>query len=135
MTGIGALSRATGCHIETIRYYEKMGLLPEPQRTEGGHRLYTKKHEKRLGFILKSRALGFSLDNISELLSLSENSERSCAEALELVQVNLTRVNEKLDELQRIRESLISMAQSCQSCCPGTRAPDCTIVDALYHNQ
>jgi len=133
MTGIGELSRATGCHIETIRYYEKLGLLPEPQRTSGGHRLYTQKHGKRLGFILKARGLGFTLDNTRELLSLSENTERSCAEALELVQTNLTTVNEKLVELQRIKESLLSMVQSCTCCCPGAKAPDCTIVDALYN--
>ncbi|GGY79355.1 MerR family transcriptional regulator [Cellvibrio zantedeschiae] len=133
MTGIGALSRETGCHIETIRYYEKLGLLPKPQRTSGGHRLYTKKHEKRLGFILKARGLGFSLDNTRELLSLSENTERSCGEALELVETNLATVNQKLEELQRIKDSLLVMAQRCKCCCPGTKAPDCTIVDALYN--
>jgi MerR family transcriptional regulator, mercuric resistance operon regulatory protein len=132
MAGIGELSRETGCHIETIRYYEKLGLLPEPSRTNGGHRLYTKKHEKRLGFILKARGLGFTLDNTRELLSLSENTERSCAEALTLVEANLTTVNEKLQELQRIKESLLAMSKSCKCCCPGTKAPDCTIVDALY---
>ncbi len=133
MTGIGALSRETGCHIETIRYYEKLGLLPEPQRTNGGHRLYTKKNAKRLGFILKARGLGFTLDNTRDLLSLSENKERSCAEALVLVESNLAKVKEKLEELQRIEKSLLAMAQDCQCCCPGTKAPDCTIVDALYH--
>ena len=132
MTGIGALSRATGCHIETIGYYEKLGLLPEPQRTNGGHRLYTQKHEKRLGFILKARGLGFTLDNTRELLSLSENNDRSCAEALDLVEDNLAVVNQKLAELQRIKDSLLLMSQDCKCCCSGAKAPDCTIVDALY---
>lgn len=134
MTGIGALSRETGCHIETIRYYEKLGLLPEPQRTSGGHRLYTKKHKLRLGFILKARGLGFSLENTRELLSLSENTERSCAEALELVETNLATVNQKMAELQRIKDSLLAMAQSCQCCCPATKAPDCPIVEALSNH-
>lgn len=133
MFGIGALSRETGCHIETIRYYEKLGLLPQPQRTSGGHRLYTTQHEKRLGFILKARGLGFTLDNTRELLSLSENNERSCSEALDLVEANLNTVNQKMEELQRIKSSLLTMAQSCKCCCPGMKAPDCTIVDALYH--
>jgi MerR family mercuric resistance operon transcriptional regulator len=73
MFGIGELSRITGCPIETIRYYEKLQLLAEPQRTEGGHRLYNKVHQKRLGFILKSRGVGFTLEKTRELLSLSEN--------------------------------------------------------------
>lgn len=131
MFGIGILSRETGCHIETIRYYEKLGLLHEPQRSSGGHRLYNKVHQQRLSFILKARSLGFNLDKTRELLSLSENAERSCREALTLVEMNLATVNEKMAELQRIKDSLLVMAKSCQSCCPGAKAPDCTIVDAL----
>lgn len=131
MFGIGILSRETGCHIETIRYYEKLGLLHEPQRSSGGHRLYNKAHQQRLSFILKARSLGFNLDKTRELLSLSENAERSCGEALTLVEINLATVNEKMAELQRIKDSLLVMAKSCQSCCPSAKAPDCTIVDAL----
>lgn len=131
MFGIGVLSRETGCHIETIRYYEKLGLLHEPQRSSGGHRLYNSAHQKRLGFILKARSLGFNLDKTRELLSLSENAGRSCSEALTLVEINLATVNEKMAELQRIKDSLLVMAKSCQSCCPGAKAPDCTIVEAL----
>lgn len=134
MFGIGELSRTTGCPIETIRYYEKLQLLAEPQRTEGGHRLYNKAHQKRLGFILKSRGLGFSLEKTRELLSLSENNSRSCSEALNLVENNLIAVNEKLAELQRIKDSLLAMATSCQTCCPSAKAPDCTIVDALSNS-
>lgn len=132
MFGIGELSRVTGCPIETIRYYEKSSLLNKPPRSGGGHRLYNLNHQKRLQFILKARGLGFSLDKTRELLSLSENTERSCSEALSLVETNLTAVNEKLAELQAIKNSLLSMATSCQSCCPGAKAPDCTIVDALF---
>lgn len=131
MFGIGELSRTTGCPIETIRYYEKLELLPVPLRTGGGHRLYNLNHQKRLGFILKARGLGFTLEKTRELLSLSENNERSCSEALVLVENNLIAVNEKLAELERIRHSLVTMAKSCQSCCPGAKAPECTIVDAL----
>lgn len=132
MFGIGELSRTTGCPIETIRYYEKLTLLSPPPRTGGGHRLYNENHQKRLQFILKARGLGFSLDKTRELLSLSENNERSCSEALLLVEANLAAVNEKLAELQTIKNSLEGMATSCQSCCPGAKAPDCTIVDALF---
>jgi MerR family mercuric resistance operon transcriptional regulator len=131
MFGIGALSRATGCPIDTIRYYEKMGLLEKPFRSEGGHRLYNFTYQKRLSFILKTRNLGFSLEKTRELLSLAENTERSCADALTLVNSNLCEVNEKIIELQRIQQALGQMAKDCQCCCPGARAPECTIVDAL----
>lgn len=134
MFGIGALSRDTGCHIETIRYYEKLGLLHEPQRSSGGHRLYNKNHLKRLNFIVKTRSLGFSLEKTQELLSLSENSDRSCSEALTLVENNLKAVSEKMQELQQIKESLLAMAGQCKSCCPGAKAPDCTIVEALFND-
>lgn len=132
MFGIGVLSRETGCHIETIRYYEKLGLLHIPLRSDGGHRLYNESHQKRLSFILKARGLGFNLDKTRELLSLSENATRSCNEALLLVDNNLLAVNKKITELQLIKASLEAMAKNCQSCCPGCKAPDCTIVDALF---
>ncbi len=131
--GIGDLSRATGCPIETIRYYEKLSLLNTPPRTGGGHRLYNESHQKRLGFILKARGLGFNLEKTRELLSLAENNERSCSEALQLVENNLTTVNEKLAELQAIKESLLVMAKNCQCGCPSAKAPDCTIVDVLFN--
>jgi len=131
MFGIGELSRTSGCPIETIRYYEKSNLLQEPPRSSGGHRLYNENHKKRLGFILKARGLGFSLEKTRDLLSLSENNTRSCSEALQLVENNLVAVNEKLAELQVIKDSLLAMAKDCQTCCPSAKAPDCTIVDAL----
>lgn len=131
MLGIGELSRTTGCNIETIRYYERMGLLHKPLRTEGGHRLYNTTNQQRLLFILKARRLGFSLERTREMLSLAENRERSCADALALVNSNLCEVKEKIAELQRIQQALAQMASDCQCCCPGARAPECTIVDAL----
>jgi MerR family mercuric resistance operon transcriptional regulator len=132
MFGIGDLSRATGCPIETIRYYEKLSLLNAPSRTSGGHRLYNESHQRRLGFILKARGLGFNLDKTRELLSLAENDERSCSEALQLVETNIATVNQKLSELQAIKDSLLAMAKSCQCHCLGAKAPNCTIVDALF---
>lgn len=131
MFGIGALSLATGCPIDTIRYYEKLGLLEKPFRSEGGHRLYNSAHQKRLSFVLKTRKLGFNLERTREMLSLAENRERSCTDALALVNSNLDEVNEKIVELQRIQHALEEMAKDCQCCCPGARAPECTIVDAL----
>ncbi len=69
---IGSLSKRTGCNIETIRYYERIGIMPKPPRTEGGHRVYTRDRLKRLTFIRRSRELGFTLDQVRNLLSLAD---------------------------------------------------------------
>ncbi len=131
MLGIGELSRITGCNIETIRYYERLGLLYKAPRTEGGHRLYNTTNQQRLLFIIKARRLGFSLEQTREMLSLTENHERSCTEALDLVKSNLSEVKEKIAELRRIETALEQMASDCQGCCPNARAPECTIIDSL----
>src|SRR5258707_15733100 len=74
------LARRTGCNLETIRYYEKVRLLPEPPRTAGGYRSYDTTHERRLRFVLRARELGFSLDEIRELLHLVDERDQPCAE-------------------------------------------------------
>ena len=76
---IGALSRRTGVNIETVRYYERIGLLPPPARSEGGHRLYGGGHLMRLNFVRRARDLGFTLDEIRALLELAEKRDRPCA--------------------------------------------------------
>ena len=77
---IGKLSSQTGVNIETIRYYEKEGILPAPPRTEGGHRLYAEEHLKRLMFVRRSRELGFSLDEIRTMLDMVDGGNLTCAE-------------------------------------------------------
>src|SRR5262245_51359791 len=81
---IGALSGRTGTNVETIRYYERAGLLPIPPRTPGGYRLYGSAHVKRLSFVRRARALGFSLDEIRRLLKLADERKRPCAEVREV---------------------------------------------------
>lgn len=135
MWGIGALSKETGCNIETIRYYEKIGLLPIANRSSGGHRVYSEQHRARLLFIRQGRELGFPLDEVRELISLSGDQQRSCGDALSVVRKHLESVEAKLAQLQSIRKELQSMAASCQTCCPGTMAPDCTIVEALAESE
>jgi|SRR5690606_11888782 len=131
MWSIGPLSEATGCNIETIRYYEKIELLPEPSRTSGGHRLYKPVHKERLLFIRRARDLGFSIEEVREFIALSDNESRSCGEALEMVQCHLDSVREKQARLQQVEAALLRMAESCKRCCSGAKAPDCTIVKAL----
>tara|TARA_R100000306_G_scaffold54193_2_gene51337 strand:- start:159825 stop:160247 length:423 start_codon:yes stop_codon:yes gene_type:complete len=112
MSTIGALAKATGCPIETIRYYEKIELMRDPPRSEGGHRLYGESHKVRLLFIRRARDLGFSLDETRDFIRLSENESRSCNEALAAVQRHLETVAEKLMRLEAIQASLLTMAEA-----------------------
>ena len=123
---IGALSTATGVNIETIRYYERIGLLPEPARTASGYRQYDHAHARRLLFIRRGRDLGFSIDSIRTLLRLAEHPEQPCADADRLVAGHLADVEKKLEELGRLREALREMSH----CCADTVA-ECKIIDAL----
>ncbi|MBI6674248.1 helix-turn-helix domain-containing protein [Pseudomonas syringae] len=132
MLGIGALSKSTGCHIETIRYYEKIGLLPTATRSAGRHRIYTEKHRSRLIFIRQNRELGFPLDDIRELIALAADAERPCADALSVVRKHLAEVEAKVAKLQQIRIDLLSMAGRCESTCLGSSTQDCTIVESLF---
>lgn len=132
MSGIGALSKSTGCHTETIRYYEKIGLIPPPLRSAGGHRIYTEAHRARLVFIRQNRELGFPLEAIRELIAVSSDGERPCADALSVVRKHLTEVEQKVKKLNEIRKELLSMARACEATCLGSSGPDCTIVESLF---
>ena len=124
---IGGLSKLTGCNIETIRYYEKISLLPAPARTEGGHRLYPKTLQQRLTFICKARRLGFTLDEVRNLLELTEGGY-SCDEVKQVVLNHLCVVRGKIDELARLENNLESMAAQCK----GGGLPNCATIDSLF---
>lgn len=124
---IGALSRRTGCNIETIRFYEKQGLVPAPPRTEGGHRVYGREHLRRLGFIRRSRDLGFTLDEVRALLRLADG-HHTCAEVQVLALEHLDSVRQKIADLQRLERTLSETAARCV----GGDAPDCPILDSLF---
>lgn len=123
---IGALSRRTGCHVETIRYYEKIGLLPAPPRTEGGHRAYTNDHHKRLSFIRRSRELGFTLDEVRNLLGLVEGGY-ACREVQAAALAHLEDIRRKIADLRRMQRTLTETVARCE----GGDAPDCPIIDTL----
>ena len=97
--GIGDLARATGCKVQTIRYYEEIGLMPEPARTAGNQRRYEERHVDRLAFIRHSRELGFSLQAIRELLSLSDRPEQPCDAVDRLARRQLEQVEQRLARL------------------------------------
>ncbi len=124
---IGALSKRTGCNIETIRYYEKSGLLPAPPRTEGGHRLYGEDHLKRLTFIRRARELGFSIDEIRALLSLVDGGNYTCGEVKALTAQHMQTVREKIKDLRRLEKTLDGISSQCE----GGTAPECPVIEAL----
>ena len=126
--GIGELSRHTGCNIETIRYYERIGLLPPPPRTEGGHRLYADEHLKRLTFIRRSRELGFTLREVRGLLELVDGGDFTCEEVRVLTLEHLSEVRQKVADLRKLERVLKTMAAQCS----GGNVPECPIVEALY---
>jgi MerR family transcriptional regulator, mercuric resistance operon regulatory protein len=109
---IGALSERTGCSVETIRYYERIGLLPAPPRTEGGQRSYTGEHVRRLAFALRVRGLDFPLTGVRELLRLSEGAAPEPAAVREMTSAHLQQVRAKIAELQRIAYQLEALLQT-----------------------
>lgn len=123
----GALAKLTGCNGETIRYYESAGLLPEPPRTETGHRVYDKQHERRLSFILRARNLGFTIEEIRGLLSLSDDKTFTCAQVQDITARHLTDVQERISDLRHIENVLQNMLSQCKN---GAK-PECPILDSL----
>lgn len=99
---IGAVSKHTGTNVETIRYYERVGLLPAPARSSGGYRLYGTDHVKRLNFIRRARVLGFSLAEVRRLLALADQRRRPCAEVRGVAAAHLEVVKGKIADLRQM---------------------------------
>lgn len=127
MLSIGTLAKRTGTKVQTIRYYEQIGLLPEPGRTEGGQRRYGDADLDRLAFIRHARQLGFTLEPIRELLNLSDNPERSCAEVDAIAQRQLREVEARIARLEALRSELRRMLRECQA----DRVADCRVLEVL----
>ena len=121
------LARATGCNLETIRYYEGAGVLPTPARTSAGHRSYDAGDVRRLRFVLRARELGFSLDDIRGLLGLGDATGPTCAEVKQRTDHHLADVRAKIADLRRIEQVLETTAARCS----GAEIPDCPVLDAL----
>jgi len=123
---IGRLSTETGANIETIRYYERIGLLATPMRSSGGRRLYDQSASRRLGFIRRARELGFSIDDIRALLVVSGGDGR-CADVHALTVRHLGDVRAKISDLRRLERTLAKTAERCAR----DAQPECPIIDAL----
>ena len=128
MLGIGQLSKRTGACPETIRYYEKEGMLPTPARSLGGNRLYEERHERALTFILRARKLGFSPAEIRQLLGLMQ-SERPCGQVRDVAKKHLEEIRQRRLDLQRMERFLGELVNRCdkQSAAEG----GCPVVDKL----
>jgi DNA-binding transcriptional MerR regulator len=124
---IGQLGAATGTKVETIRYYERIGLLSAPPRTAGNYRSYASAHRDRLAFIRRTRELGFSIAEVRELLGLAESRENSCVDVDRLVARHLTIVEEKIVSLKRLRGELRETLAACK----GGRIAECRVIKAL----
>jgi Cu(I)-responsive transcriptional regulator len=124
---IGELGRLTDTKVETIRYYERIGLLAAPARTAGNYRAYGPEHLSRLSFVRRSRDLGFSLDQVRALLDLSDDRERSCEAVDAIAKAHLTEVDRRIPDLRALRRELASMVEQCRR---GTVA-ECRIIYAL----
>ncbi|MDZ3836189.1 MAG: helix-turn-helix domain-containing protein [Rhodospirillales bacterium] len=122
-----ALARRTGCNLETIRYYEKIGIMPEPPRTASGYRVYDEQHVARLRFILRARELGFTIEEIRGLLGLVDGGTQTCAEVKERTVQHLEDVRAKIADLRRIERVLATTAASCS----GEDVPECPVLEAL----
>lgn len=128
---IGALSRDTAVNIETIRYYERIGVMPAPERTTGGFRRYREDHLKRLNFIRRGRELGFSLADLRGLLRLVDGRAYTCAQVRALTLEHLAETRRKIADLRRLERVMADMVAKCT----GRRVPDCPIIDALFESR
>lgn len=127
----GKLARRTGCNIETIRYYEDIGLMPEPARTASGYRNYSAAHERRLNFIQRARALGFSSERILGLLALSDaGQQHTRAEVKALTENHIDDISSRIRDLQKIRRRLQQISSHCDG--SGQSADTCPILESLF---
>ncbi len=125
------MARAADCKVQTIRYYEEKGLLPAAARTPGNQRVYSQAHYDRLKFIRHSRDLGFSLGRIRQILELSDDADRSCAEVDQIARAHLREVESRLERLQSLRDELRRMISQCEA----DRVSGCRIIEVLADHE
>ncbi|MBX9457380.1 MAG: helix-turn-helix domain-containing protein [Rhizobium sp.] len=128
---IGVLAKATGLTTPTIRYYEEIGLLPAPKRTDGGQRHYHPSDVERLTFIKQCRDFGFSIERVRTLLDLSVSRERDCSETRDIAKAHLDEVQAKLRELRALELRLKGFVRRCDEACSGGPGADCVIFGDL----
>lgn len=125
---MGRFAEETGCDRERIRFYERIGLIAEPDRSSAGYRLYHPTDAKRVRFILRCRHLGFSIDQIRGLLTLVDEQSYTCSGVQSFTQNHLEQVRDKLRDLRSLEQALEKMVVRCH----GEETPDCRIIDTLF---
>ena len=128
---IGAIAKRTNTNVETIRFYERIGLLPPPGRSVGGYRLYRMEHVKRLNFVRRARALGFSIAEVRQLLRLADERRRPCAKVRVVAEAHLRDVHAKIADLRAMERVL---TETIARCARG-RGIHCPLIEALYRDQ
>ncbi|HEY7548126.1 MAG TPA: helix-turn-helix domain-containing protein [Hyphomicrobiaceae bacterium] len=124
---IGGLAREAGCKVQTIRYYEQVGLMPEPARTSGNQRRYDRRHVARLAFIRHSRQLGFPLEAVRDLLSLADNPRQSCEAADVIARAQLDEVKRRIARLRALQGELERMIEQCRH----GEISECRVIEVL----
>ena len=124
---IGKLAKDARVGLETVRYYERVGLLPEPGRTDGGHRSYAASHVRQLTFIRRARELGFSIRDIRALLELAEPGRVSCGDVQKIATVHLASVRAKIADLSKMESVLAATVAQCG----GNRSAACPVLEIL----
>lgn len=125
---IGEMSTRTGVNIETVRYYEKIGMMPKPKRTEGGNRLYNTEQLQRLFFIKRCREIGFSQSEIKALLSMVDRDDVTCAEVHSITTDHAADIRQKIKDLRKLEKVLTKMANECSR----GDIPECPIIETLF---
>lgn len=125
---IGTLALRTGVRVETIRYYEQVGLLPPPERTEGNQRRYGPSHQRRLAFIRHARDLGFAVESTRMLLAIADQPEMPCDQVHKAAATHLADIQNRIARLQSLEKELQRIAQVCSG---GVHVRDCAIIEAL----
>ncbi len=126
---IGQLAKKAQVNIETIRYYERRRLIPKPLRRASGYRQFSQEDVKRIRFIKHAQALGFTLDEILELLSLKVEPEATCGDITQRIEVKLFDVESKIKTLLRMKRTLMKLKKACKK--PNTPSKDCPILESL----
>ncbi len=124
---IGGLGKATGTKVNTIRFYEQVGLLPVPSRSQSGQRVYDDSDVRKLSFIRNARSLGFSLDEIRSLIDLGNQPNTDCSGAAAIASGHLRNVDLRIERLQRLRVDLHRLIESCT----GGTVTDCQILETM----
>ena len=123
----GELARRTGVNLETIRYFERVGILPDPPRTDGGHRIYDETHVRTLGFVRRARNLGFSADEVRTIMNLGGPGKACCAGVRDIAAHHLEQVRSKISDLIEIERLLARTIEHCA----GGSDPDCAVIDMI----